>query len=66
MITITGSLCQVFAPLNNRTSNSVYFSGTAPEVLVNSKVDLPHITIQMAVYKEGLNMSVSFGSLAYR
>ncbi|KAN0066294.1 hypothetical protein ACQY0O_000388 [Thecaphora frezii] len=42
---------QVIGPVRQLTQNSRYFSGVAPERMTGQ---LPHITIQMPVYKESL------------
>ncbi|KAK4458722.1 glucans biosynthesis glucosyltransferase H [Cladorrhinum samala] len=53
--TIVGIVFQTFGPISAVNTNSKYYSGKAPRRL-NREVDsLPHVTIQMPVYKEGLN-----------
>ncbi|GAB1315061.1 Glycosyl transferase family group 2-domain-containing protein [Madurella fahalii] len=48
------SVFQVFGPISALASNSKYYSGKPP-LRLNRKVQaLPHVTIQMPVYKEGL------------
>lgn len=48
------NLFQTFGPISAVDKNSRYYSGKAPKRL-NREVDkLPHVTIQMPVYKEGL------------
>lgn len=54
MIVITGSLFQLFGPLSGVQGNSVYYSGKAPKPGRYPDIELPHVTIQMPVYKEGL------------
>lgn len=54
MIVITGSLFQLVGPLSPLMGNSMYYSGKAPKVGRHQGVELPHVTIQMPVYKEGL------------
>ena len=54
MIVITGSLFQLFGPLSGVRSNSMYYSAVAPKPGRYPNLELPHITIQMPVYKEGL------------
>ena len=54
MIVITGSLFQLFGPLSSVQENSVYYSAKAPKPGRYKNYDLPHVTIQMPVYKEGL------------
>ncbi|KAF2021806.1 hypothetical protein BU24DRAFT_417432 [Aaosphaeria arxii CBS 175.79] len=53
-IVIGGSLGQLFGPLSALQDNSIYYSGKAPKRGRHSKYELPHVTIQMPVYKEGL------------
>ncbi|KAI1327253.1 glycosyl transferase family group 2-domain-containing protein [Xylariaceae sp. FL0255] len=52
--TIITNLFQVFGPISAVTSNSKFYSGTAPKRLNRHHHTLPHVTIQMPVYKEGL------------
>jgi cellulose synthase/poly-beta-1,6-N-acetylglucosamine synthase-like glycosyltransferase len=52
--TIIGGLFQIFGPISSMLSNNKYFSGEPPERLFRDDGDLPHVTIQMPVYKEGL------------
>ncbi|GAM90823.1 hypothetical protein ANO11243_088680 [Dothideomycetidae sp. 11243] len=54
LIVIVGAFFQIFAPLNFLQQNSVYYSAKAPKITEHSGEPLPHITIQMPVYKEGL------------
>jgi cellulose synthase/poly-beta-1,6-N-acetylglucosamine synthase-like glycosyltransferase len=54
MIVITGSLFQIFGPLSGVQSNSRFYSAKAPKPERYPDLELPHITIQMPVYKEGL------------
>jgi hypothetical protein len=54
MIVITGSLFQLVGPLSSIGQNSLYYSGKAPKVGRYADLELPHVTIQMPVYKEGL------------
>jgi hypothetical protein len=54
MIVITGSLFQLFGPISSVQSNSMYYSAKAPKPDRYPDLELPHITIQMPVYKEGL------------
>ncbi|KAK0720786.1 glycosyl transferase family group 2-domain-containing protein [Lasiosphaeris hirsuta] len=51
---IIGNLFQMFGPISAVTSNSKYFSGKPPRQLNRNHGPLPHVTIQMPVYKEGL------------
>lgn len=48
------NLCQIFGPISQISINSKFYSGIAPRRLDRNQVVLPHITIQMSVYKEGL------------
>lgn len=54
MIVITGSLWQIFGPLSTLKENSRFYSAVAPKPGRYPDLELPHITIQMPVYKEGL------------
>jgi hypothetical protein len=54
MIVITGSLFQLVGPLSSVCNNSLYYSAKAPKVGRYADLELPHVTIQMPVYKEGL------------
>ncbi|KAF8551621.1 hypothetical protein OG21DRAFT_1417653 [Imleria badia] len=59
------NLAMSFGPIAHHYENSRYYSAVPPEV--NKEVDaaLPHITIQMPVYKEGLDavLALSIESL---
>ena len=50
-ICICGNLWQTFGPVAQCHQNSSYYSGKQPKRMTGT---LPHITIQMPVYKEGL------------
>ncbi|WVW78745.1 hypothetical protein I302_100705 [Kwoniella bestiolae CBS 10118] len=50
-ICVMGNLWQIFGPVAQCHQNSSYYSGKAPTRMTGR---LPHITIQMPVYKEGL------------
>jgi hypothetical protein len=54
MIVITGSLFQLAGPVADVMGNSRYHSAIAPKPERHRDVELPHITIQIPVYKEGL------------
>lgn len=54
MIVITGSLFQLFGPLSSVQNNSMFYSAKAPKPGRYREYELPHVTIQMPVYKEGL------------
>ena len=49
------SIFQIFGPIGAVNQNSKYYSGKAPRRLECKAGALPHVTIQMPVYKEGLN-----------
>ncbi|KAG7289642.1 hypothetical protein NEMBOFW57_006017 [Staphylotrichum longicolle] len=51
---LVGSLFQIFGPISAIANNSKYYSGKAPRRLDRTQGPLPHVTIQMPVYKEGL------------
>ncbi|KAK0727135.1 glycosyl transferase family group 2-domain-containing protein [Lasiosphaeria miniovina] len=54
---LVGNLAQIFGPISAVTSNSKYYSGRAPRRRLHRRHgqgQLPHVTIQMPVYKEGL------------
>lgn len=55
MQVIIVNLTQCFGPINNLNTNSKFYSGKAPLRLNRNNRELPHVTIQMPVYKEGLN-----------
>ncbi|KAI1136163.1 glycosyl transferase family group 2-domain-containing protein [Hypoxylon sp. FL0543] len=50
---ITG-LFQAFGPISAVDNNSRFYSGKPPRRLNRETQNLPHVTIQMPVYKEGL------------
>lgn len=52
---LVGSLLQMVGPIGHIRSNSKTYSGAAPRRLVRDRHRLPHVTIQMPVYKEGLD-----------
>jgi hypothetical protein len=54
MIVICGSLWQIFGPLSTLKENTRFYSAVAPKPGRYPDLELPHITIQMPVYKEGL------------
>ncbi len=51
---ICGSICQIFGPVSQMKGNSKFYSGVKPRRLRRDAGPLPHVTIQMPVYKEGL------------
>ncbi|KAI3342225.1 glycosyl transferase family group 2-domain-containing protein [Ustulina deusta] len=48
------NLFQIFGPISAVTQNSRFYSGAPPRRLDREHHTLPHVTIQMPVYKEGL------------
>lgn len=52
MQSVVGCIAQMLGPTDQMNQNSKYYSGKAPVRL--SRTDLPHVTIQCPVYKEGL------------
>ncbi|KAK0652206.1 glycosyl transferase family group 2-domain-containing protein [Cercophora newfieldiana] len=52
--TIIGNFFQLFGPSSHINTNSKYYSGKPPPRLNSTHGELPHVTIQMPVYKEGL------------
>jgi hypothetical protein len=48
------NLAQIFGPISQVNINSKFYSGKAPRRLDRNQMTLPHVTIQMPVYKEGL------------
>ncbi|KAH8670860.1 glycosyl transferase family group 2-domain-containing protein [Xylariales sp. PMI_506] len=53
--TIIVNLFEIFGPISAVGKNSRFYSGQAPKRLDRNFNILPHVTIQMPVYKEGLN-----------
>lgn len=52
MQSVAGSIAQLIGPSKQMNQNSKFYSGVAPPRL--SRKQLPHVTIQCPVYKEGL------------
>lgn len=52
---IVTNIFQLIGPISSVNSNSRYYSGKPPKRLNRDTTELPHVTIQMPVYKEGLN-----------
>jgi cellulose synthase/poly-beta-1,6-N-acetylglucosamine synthase-like glycosyltransferase len=48
------NLSQIFGPISQLNINSKFHSSKAPRRLNRNTTNLPHVTIQMPVYKEGL------------
>ncbi|XP_014557272.1 hypothetical protein COCVIDRAFT_26122 [Bipolaris victoriae FI3] len=53
---VVGNVAQIFGPTDQMNENSRYYSGKAPKRLHRDTfgAPLPHVTVQMPVYKEGL------------
>jgi hypothetical protein len=54
---IVGCLAQLFGPVQQMHTNSKFYSAKAPPRIQNG--NLPHITIQCPVYKEGLSSVIA-------
>ncbi|TGO82353.1 hypothetical protein BPOR_0853g00030 [Botrytis porri] len=54
---IVGCLAQLFGPVRQMKANSKFYSAEAPPRIL--KGNLPHITIQCPVYKEGLESVIA-------
>ncbi|KDR73818.1 hypothetical protein GALMADRAFT_251646 [Galerina marginata CBS 339.88] len=56
---LIGNICLILGPVAQYHENSMYYSAVKPEP--NPEVDrnLPHITIQMPVYKESLELTIT-------
>ncbi|GAW17010.1 hypothetical protein ANO14919_064590 [Xylariales sp. No.14919] len=52
--TIIINFFEIFGPISAVAKNSKYYSGAPPKRLDREHHTLPHVTIQMPVYKEGL------------
>ncbi|RMY74176.1 hypothetical protein D0862_14158 [Hortaea werneckii] len=51
---LVGNIAQLIGPISQMQQNSKFYSGQAPKRLHRDVANLPHVTIQMPVYKEGL------------
>lgn len=51
---VIGNLAQLIGPISQMSANTKYYSGLKPKRLRRGDNGLPHMTIQMPVYKEGL------------
>ncbi|PQE05755.1 glycosyltransferase family 2 protein [Rutstroemia sp. NJR-2017a BVV2] len=51
---IVVNLCQMMGPTRQMDMNTKFYSGIAPPQINRNILVLPHVTIQMPVYKEGL------------
>jgi membrane glycosyltransferase len=52
---LVGDAFQILGPVSQMAKNSKFYSGLPPKRLRRDAGPLPHVTIQMPVYKEGLN-----------
>ena len=51
---LVGNVAQMFGPVNQVHQNTKFYSGIRPKRLRRDAGPLPHVTIQLPVYKEGL------------
>ena len=51
---LVGNVAQIIGPVSQMKENTKYYSGVKPKRLRRDAGPLPHLTIQMPVYKEGL------------
>jgi cellulose synthase/poly-beta-1,6-N-acetylglucosamine synthase-like glycosyltransferase len=56
---LVGDFAQVFGPVSQMAQNSKFYSGLPPKRLRRDAGPLPHVTIQLPVYKEGLDAVVA-------
>jgi hypothetical protein len=56
MQSVVGCLFQIFGPVKQVIENSRAYSGKPPRRIIGGP--FPHITVQMPVYKEGLNQVI--------
>jgi hypothetical protein len=56
MQSIVGCLFQILGPVKQVIENSRAYSGKPPKRIISGP--FPHITVQMPVYKEGLNQVI--------
>ncbi|ORY08369.1 glycosyl transferase family group 2-domain-containing protein [Clohesyomyces aquaticus] len=57
---LVGNIAQLIGPVGNLKVNTKFYSGIAPRRLDrNLESGLPHVTIQMPVYKEGLKAVIA-------
>ncbi|KAF2198823.1 hypothetical protein GQ43DRAFT_450719 [Delitschia confertaspora ATCC 74209] len=52
---IVGNIIQIIGPTSQLRQNTRFYSGIAPRRLKRTPEGLPHVTIQMPVFKEGLH-----------
>ncbi len=63
---IVCNLVQIFGPIGQMNDNSKFYSGKPPRRLNRIHGPLPHITIQMPVYKESLNAVIQLTILSLK
>ena len=51
---LVGNVAQLIGPVKQMNENTKFYSGKPPRRLQSDNGTLPHVTIQMPVYKEGL------------
>ncbi|KAK5727507.1 hypothetical protein LTR15_003403 [Elasticomyces elasticus] len=51
---LVGNIAQIVGPVSQMKENTKFYSGKKPKHLRRDHGPLPHVTIQMPVYKEGL------------
>ena len=51
---LCGNVAQLIGPISQMNANTKFYSGVKPKHLRRDNGPLPHVTIQMPVYKEGL------------
>lgn len=51
---LVGNVAQIIGPIAQMNTNTKFYSGVKPKRLRRDNSPLPHVTIQMPVYKEGL------------
>ncbi|KAJ3511596.1 hypothetical protein NLJ89_g4008 [Agrocybe chaxingu] len=56
---LIGNLCLIFGPVAQYHENSMYYSAVKPDPNPGVDRNLPHITIQMPVYKESLEQTIA-------
>lgn len=56
---LIGNICLIFGPVAQYHQNSAYYSAVKPEPNADVDNNLPHITIQLPVYKESLETVIA-------
>lgn len=56
---LIGNICLILGPVAQYHENSMYYSAQKPEPNPEVDKNLPHITIQMPVYKESLELTIA-------